>query len=258
MRTGRRAKVGRRSLVNPRHGLYKRRRGIYRYGGYKGMGSIYGSVPKFNDLKDTLTITGEAGNGADSLDNVSDIDIGTGPTDRNAQCVAIKSLYIEFSCNMPNFSDATMTTSEAVVVMPQVNYVVLILLDRQPNKAALVAANIWEDPTDFNSPLNLDNRKRIKVMKKYKGSMNLAAYTKFSNTSAGVNEVVRGLIKQHRKCYMKFSKPIKVEYDTAAVTGVVGDIVDNAISVWYMTDRYLASTILPTMNLFCRTRFVSC
>lgn len=222
------------------------------------MGSIYGSVPKFNDVKDTLTTTGSAGNGADSLDNVSAIDIGTGPTDRNAQCVALKSLYINATIVMDANIDATISTTELSLAIAEVNWQMLIILDRQTNKAALTAALIWEDPTEFNSPLNLDNRKRIKVLKKVRGKIRPNDVSQATSHTA-VNWLhARGRSATQRKIFMKFKKPMKIEYDTAAVTGLVGDIVDNAISVWFMAEFWDTPDLIAKVAIFCRTRFVSC
>lgn len=224
------------------------------------MGSIYGSVPKFNDVTDTLTTTGVAGTGADKLDNMSAIDIGTGPTDRNAQCVAVKSLYINFTVGVPQFADDSITHTLGQQVIPLVPWKVLIILDKQTNKAALTAALIWEAPGDFNSPLNLDNRKRIKVLKMFKGTMDLAKVTKVATgATAGTDMmIIRGTTNVQRKCWMKFKKPLKIEYDTAAVTGLVGDIVDNAISMWLVTDVWNTNYVIPRCFLYARTRFVSC
>ncbi len=255
---GRRAKSGRRALLGYKYQPYKLRRGIYRYGGYKGMGSIYGSTPKFNDVTDTLTVTAANATGADKLDNISAIDIGTGPTDRNAQCVALTSIYLRFTMNVPQFNDPTMTTAEASPIGRAWGWKVLLILDRQPNKAALSAADIWELVTDWNTPLNLDNRKRIKILKVIHGRFDGSQYMQFSNTSAGVNEVLRASVEQNRKYYMKFKKPLKVEYDTGATTGVIGDIVDNAISVWFVSQEYQVNQIEPLVKLYARTRFVSC
>lgn len=223
------------------------------------MGSIYGSVPKFNDVTDTLTVTAAAGNGADKLDNVSAIDIGTGPTDRNAQCVAVKSLYINYEIFLASHTDTAATAATIASKIPDINWQLLVILDRQPNKAALTAALIWESPTTFLSPLNLDNRKRIKILKKYKGKMNLAAHSNAAGYSTGVTTALfwRAFASTQRKCYMKFKKPMQIEYDTGATTGVIGDIVDNAISIWLMTDRAAADALL-SCSLYARTRFVSC
>ncbi len=245
-----------------RHGGYKRRKGITRYGGYKGMGSIYGSVPKFNDVTDTLTSTAAAGNGADKLDNMSAIDIGTGPTDRNAQCVAIKSIYMNYEISVSGIEVAAASIAQVSTWNSDLNWQLLVVLDRQPNKAALTAALIWEDPTDFKSALNLDNRKRIKVLKKFKGHLTLGDRGLTSSTSNATPETTvqyaRGTARVQRKMWMKFKKPMKIEYDTASTTGVIGDIVDNAISVWFMVDLFLATYLIPKAQFYIRTRFVSC
>ncbi len=239
-------------------GGYKRRRGITRFGGYKGMGSIYGSVPKFNDVTDVLTTTAEGPIGADKLDNISAIDIGTGPTDRNAQCVALRSIYMNFNVLVPAFTGDT-TIAGSVTNLPDVNWQILVVLDRQPNKAALTAALIWEDTADFKSPLNLDNRKRIKVLKKFKGHMTLATRSKLSNKTSGSDlyGLARGTCIGEYKYFLKFKKPLRVEYDTGAVTGVIGDIVDNAISVWLQVNKW-GATLATQSALHIRTRFVSC
>ncbi len=223
------------------------------------MGSIYGSVPKFNDVTDTLTVTGAAGNGADKLDNLSAIDIGTGPTDRNAQCVAIKSIYLRMSVYQDGLGVADLTFANALKMMEDVQFTILMVLDRQPNKAALTAALIWENPTDFKSPNNLDNRKRIKILKRWNGTFKAAQHTEMTTGSAVATPTgVRGSIVQTRKTFMKLKKPLKIEYDTSATTGVVGDIVDNAISLWMMVENWDVTYQTAGLALYCRTRFVSC
>ncbi len=171
------------------------------------MGSIYGSVPKFNDVTDQLTVTGAAGNGADKLDNASAIDIGTGPTDRNAQCVAIKSMTVRYQPEMIGDSELLVSAANLQLAMTDVNYRLLVVLDRQPNKAALTAALIWEDPSLFTSPLNLDNRKRIKILKEVRGRFHAAGATQvvYSGTAA-TPFYSKGAIVYQRKFWMKFKK----------------------------------------------------
>lgn len=223
------------------------------------MGSIYGSVPKFNDVTDTLTTTAVAGNGGDKLNNMSAIDIGTGPTDRNAQCVALRSLYINYLISVPSFATATSTIAVMATHLFDINWQVLIVLDRQPNKAALTAALIWEAPGNFRSALNLDNRKRIKILKKFSGHISQAAHAQVSNSTSGSDlfGIARGTCQYEKKVFMKFKRPLKIEYDTGATTGVVGDIVDNAISMWLIVDNWSA-TSATACTLYARTRFISC
>ncbi len=224
------------------------------------MGAIYGSVPKFNDVTDTLTVTAVDSAGADKLDNCSAIDVGTGPTDRNAQCVAVKSFYFNFTVLLEKYVNAALTTANAGTALECYQWRILIVLDRQPNKAALTAANIYELTTNWRSPLNLDNRKRIKILKKIEGHMAPGPHTVTAAVSGSTTTMlfVRPAIQQNRSIYMKLKKPLRIEYDTAATTGVIGDIVDNAVSVWFMAEGYDATFLIPKLLVFCRTRFVSC
>lgn len=224
------------------------------------MGSIYGSVAKFNDVTDSLNPTVVDAAGADSLSNISAIDIGTGPTDRNAQCVAVKSIFMKMSVHNDIYSNAAINVGNAAIAVSDVRWRIVVVLDKQPNKAAIVAASIWELPTDWNTPLNLDNRKRVKILKTFTGVIRCSDRTKFSNNfdSNTLNQLAKGESKQDYKLWMKFKKPLRVEYDTAAVTGVIGDIVDNAISVWFMVHRFNSTYNKTSMQLYARTRFVSC
>ena len=87
-------------------------------------------------------------------------------------------------------------------------------MDRQSN-GVLPAMGDCIQPTDITGLRDLTQRKRFNI---------LWDKTRIVNTTTGVNSGVF----QHYKLYMKFRRPLVVEYN-AGVAGSIADIVSNAL-----------------------------
>ena len=124
--------------------------GPWRYRHGRNMGSIYGDTPKFKDQADTLTVTAAERDGADSTPTITPVSVASGPTGRNNMCIAVESIYIKGKAFLSEDAFIDIATSYAADSMSAVRCKVIVILDRQPNKAAISVENIWET-NDFDS-----------------------------------------------------------------------------------------------------------
>ncbi len=222
------------------------------------MGSIYGSTPKFNDLTVGLTTTASGTSGSGSDSNLTQVSVASGPTARNNMCIAVESLYLNITVYRTGGSYTDLTDAQAKAAMNDIPWKLAVVLDKQPNKAAIAATGIWES-TDFESPLNLDNRKRVKILKTTKGIMHATNATAMAGATPGTNwNLVKGNEVAMRKIFLKFKTPIKVEFDPDSTGGAIGQITDNAISIWIYQEDFLATYAAITANVYSRIRFRDC
>lgn len=96
----------------------------------------------------------------------------------------------------------------------------LIVLDRQPNGAAIGAATDVLDAATTTSLRNLANRRRFKIM--VDKVFTLGGVLNGAGTGSAIPEM------KTSKMYMKFRRPIVTEFN-AGVAGTVADIATNSL-----------------------------
>ncbi len=223
------------------------------------MRSIYGSTPKFVDTADTLTVTASDPIGADSTNTVTGVNVESGPSGRTNMCIAVTSIYCKFHALLPAYQDVSITPANANLALLHCHWQMAIILDKQPNKAVLTPALIFALTSAFQSPLNLDNRKRIKILFRTSGRLDPGASSAFCASSVADELLLaRPLVGQQRKVYLKLKKPIQVEFDAQSTTGLITDTMENAISVWFWTEDYNATYHIPAMYHYTRIRYHDC
>ncbi len=224
----------------------------YRRTGLTGIGR--GGNKKFVDLQDTLTTTGTGTTGADNASNLTIVAVASGPKNRNNMAIAVHSLYIRGDVELTGIADGDASVTDASETMIRGYVRIAVVLDKQPNKSAITAAQIW-DFNDVNSPLNLDQRKRVKILldKTCPISRSQVSYT--SNDEATLMLLAGGNVRLLKKWYLKFKKPIRVEFDPDVPDGAITDITENAISIWIMTGTFATTNYVPKFNFISRVRF---
>ena len=200
-----------------------------RTGGYIGMGSIYGGTAKFKDNSGNDTIL-TAANWRNVSDNLTDISVASGPTGRNNMCVAIKSIQIMMTIRFNSaayFQDISILSpgqAERMSADAPVHF--QVILDKQANKAAATAVQIWADNSAgyaSQSPKNLDNRKRFTTLHTSKCLLRKKLFLGGHADAGGVTTaVIEGSTVVYKKIFLQFKRPIKVEYDPASTTGGIG------------------------------------
>lgn len=226
------------------------RRTNYRPGGLANMGR--GGTKKFWDTADTLTVTAAERTGADSTATLVDIDVASGANGRSNMTINLHSLYIrgDIEVGPLDLSAAAGATASAALTQGYVR--IAIILDRQPNGAAIASTSIWKSD-DINSPLNLDSRKRVKVLldKTFKLPAPIGQWT-----HDGTNmDIYRGAVQVPKKWYLQFKKPIRVGYDDTESEGTIANTMENVVSIWFMTSHFVTTNYVPTFKYICRARF---
>jgi len=143
------------------------------------------------------------------------LQVGTGPNQRIGRQVAIRSLLIDYSCQIPGSSPSLGSVR------------VMVYIDRQCNGSipATLANSILETDPLHLSPRGLDSRRRYKIL-----------YDKLHDLS-GINTAGQPSIES-AKWFYKFRKPLECNYNAGNV-GNATDIVTNAI--WFVMFFSIAS-----------------
>lgn len=149
---------------------------------------------------------------------------GTGASGRVGMKVSITS--IEFK--------GRLWVTAATGVDQLVRY--MILLDRQCNGAAPTLLSSYLEPANVYGLRNLANRRRFKAILD-------KSYTLNASGESGSQRTI--------KTYMKFRRPIIVEFNTGVV-GDVTDIVSN--SMWFVTLGTEANGSNTVANCTCNVR----
>ena len=153
---------------------------------------------------------------------------GSGASQRIGMKVAIRSVEIR-----------TRITTSAAAQTAQVGRTIL-LLDHQTNGAAPAALTDFLTPGTFLGCRNLAARKRFKF-----------CWDKTYSTGGFASNADPMIIYRH--AYLKFRRPIIVEYNTG-VAGTVADIVSNALYFIQLGDQAAAGTN-ATIQTTVRVRY---
>lgn len=170
---------------------------------------------KYSDVNATTTYSSTP-----TLTLLNGLSLGTTSETRNGQSIKMVSMQLRMTGSI----NASATTT-------QVRFI--IFRDRQANAAAPTAANLLENSTGINSPLNLDYGKRFKVYIDKEFMMSL-------NGTAALR-------------YEKYMKVIfHVDYNTGN-TGTIADITTNSLYILIMSDQ---ATNTPTIAWYFRMRYI--
>lgn len=145
---------------------------------------------------------------------------GTAATQRIGQNVSIKSIEVKLR----------MQVTPATGVDQFVR--VLIAVDRQPNGAAPVIGDLLT-ATSVTAPRNLNNRKRFKILMDKPYAMGGI----LNGAGSGSQTSNLRMVKK----YMKFKRPIVVEYNTGNA-GTVADITSNSIYMFTLGTEAAGNT----------------
>lgn len=165
---------------------------------------------------------------------------GSDFTDRIGRRIKLKSLIMNALVTI------NVTNSANTPVMARL----LMAIDKQWNAQSTTGGTIGTTPpvgtgigitpilknTSINSPLNLNNRDRYKVI-----------CDKYVTLSPG------GPQSRHVKIY---KKNLNIETTYGGTTYSGGSIQTNAIIIWLISDRTTASTDEPTVTINTRLRFI--
>ncbi len=113
---------------------------------------------------------------------------------------------------------------------------VILVLDKQTNEAIYTASDLLADVTAnnaINSPLNLDNKKRFRIL-----------YDKVHL----LNDVFLNGIRP-----VKYNKDTTIKLTFDASTPSIADITSNSLSIFLISSE---TTELPTIFSYCRLRFI--
>jgi len=110
-----------------------------------------------------------------------------------------------------------------------------LMLDKQPNGAIATAASVFTDATQFTylSPLNLNNRRRFKILKSFRVVLDLA------NVSTRIVTLFKRV-------------PMKTTYNAAG--GGSGQINTNSLFIVFTSDQPAGNS--GTVEIYARLRFV--
>ncbi len=222
-----------------------------------GLSDLYpASVKKFVDVTDTLAVTATGKAGAVQTDNLTPVAVASGAGSRNNMCIAIHSLQIRGSvANEAEFND-TITLNNLTIAQRVAEVRITILIDRQPNKTAITADTIWSGTT-IHSPLDLDIRKRVKIVKDTSFLVGNPVLMTRDN-AADTYSASSGVHRIPFKWYIPFKKPIRVEFNPDSTLGTIAQITENAFSIWIMSDKFTTTYYEPTLIYTSRIRFTDC
>lgn len=171
---------------------------------------------KFSDV----TSTGTSVNATRIL--LNGLSTGDSTNQRNGQSIKVTQIYCQLKFNLN--ASATDTT---------IRY--MLILDRDPRGVIYNISDLLQDYTNYpiTSPLNLDsNVRRYTVLMDRRLKLN----TNYPETIRRIN----------------VKRPIHVRYDPDD-TGTITDIAYNSIYLMFLSDE---STNYPTVQYYCRIRFI--
>ncbi len=178
---------------------------------------------KFLDTQGTGTEVPNAAGVIVQLTNVAQ-----GDTDQTRDGAQIKLMSFSFKANVS--VDASGSASGTLVS-------VFLIEDKQTNSAIYTTANLLVDATagdSLVSPLNLDNKFRFRVIKRWKSYVNLTGKSSFQIDY-----------------YKRFGNNMKIRYDGNA--GDITDLASKSLSLLFISSE---ATNTPQVTFHARLRYV--
>ncbi len=245
-----------RTIEKERQTLKRQRVDAFALHSRPGLDLFPPSVKKFVDVSDSLLVTAVGPVGAIQTNNLTPVAAASGAQGRNNMCIAIHSLQIRAVIFDEQTVSGAITLAQMLTAAREYTTRVTILVDKQPNKAAISAAEIWSG-SNILTPLNLDNRKRVKIIRDHTSVIRKkVAFTR--NNAADTYSAAISKIHNHFEWYIPFKTPIKVEFDPDSTLGGIAQITDNAFSIWLMTGHYDVTYAAAKMDYTCRIRYTDC
>lgn len=156
-----------------------------------------------------------------SPDNMVNIALATGPTNRLGKHVHIHSINMRWSVRGET---ATATGDSGI-------FTIAVVLDTQTNKAQCVANNIWD--VSFPHDLafrDLEHSQRFRIL--YKKTVAMNVVTQVDDTAD--RTVWRA---RHGQWYKTYRKPIKIDYDAIVGSeGTIDEQTQNSIHIFCSSD----------------------
>lgn len=177
------------------------------------------------ELKSVDVAIAQTMNSTGALTLINPLQTGTGIGQRIGTKVSIISLEVR----LINYSNATTGLTQI--------HRMIVCLDKQPNALTttivqvLVAVDVW-------SPRTLANRGRFVLL---------------SDKAYEVGAFTQGNSKVYNKVFIKFRKPLVVEFNTSSA-GTIADIVSNAIYLFGIGSEPPGTTAGTTVG-FTRVRY---
>lgn len=171
------------------------------------------------DYVDTLALQNMPAAG--SINLLNGMTQGDGPNNRTGTSIKMKSYEIKYGLQ----NNATAINTQCRV---------LLVLDKQSNGAAPVLTDILQTNSPY-SPRNLNNRKRFKILMD----------KRYSLSTAGPNNT-------NDSTYMK-NVETHVQFFSTSNLGTIADISSNALYLVHCSDQ---ATNFPTINYYCRVRYL--
>ncbi len=178
---------------------------------------------KFFDIISTGTVIP---NGVGTIVQLSNIP--QGDTDITRDGAQVKLTTMDFTANIIVNTSAANTGSLITVMLVE---------DRQTNEAIYATADLLENVVDGLSPLsalNLDNKYRFKVMKRWIFQL---------NTASNPRKVI--------KCHYKFPNNMKLRFDNS--TSTIADLTSRSLSLLFISNE---ATNEPSIVFFNRIRYI--
>lgn len=214
------------------------------------------SVKKFWDTVGTLTTTGAGTDVAVSIYLV-DVDAASGANNRNNMCIAIHSINIRCYIQNPKTTFGAITLGQAEEVTHEAGYRITALVDKQPNGALINQALIWNEST-INSSINLDSRKRVRILRDVSDKLppfNL----QFTRNNGADTYVGAGFPPaKYYNWYIPLKIPIRVEYDPSGTAGDISKCTQNAIFLFLSGASWAATWRTIQLTYSVRIRFTDC
>lgn len=214
------------------------------------------SVKKLRDTVGTLTTTAAGMDNAVSI-YICDVDAASGAKGRNNMCIAVHSISIRFFVENPQTIEGVVTLSQLEQVTANNIFRASLIIDKQPNGALINQALIWNEAS-VNSALNLDSRKRIRVLRDVTDTLKPRTASFTRDNAADTYVAAVGLHPSMYNWYIPLKTPIRVEYDPDETDGDITKCTQNAMWLFLGARRFTATYKTIRLTYSCRIRFTDC
>lgn len=203
--------------------IYKKRKTYYKKKNQNAYGLAKLALSRLNGEQKIIDTKGTPSPGTGGLFYLLNGSTkGDDVNQRNGQRIRLRSMFINITTNINSLS-----TTDVLI-----RYIIFI--DKQPNAAAPVLADVLEDTTYvIQSPMEIDNSKRFIVLANQKCAMS-----------------INGVRKMHKSIYKKLNYIVQYNSSNA---GTIADITTNSLYLLILSDD---NTNSPSFDFYCRLRYV--